>query len=241
MMKNKMNTKVSIITPCFNSEKTICDTLESVLNQTYSNIEYIVIDGGSTDNTIQLIEEYMPLFKGRMKYVSEPDSGIFDAMNKGIGMAEGDIIGIINSDDYYESNAIEEVLDRRTRTPYQIIYGVLRVLEKNGLAWYASTRAKSLNKGMIPHPTCFVTKKTYEKYGSFNLQFKYAADYEFMLRCKEKDVDFTFCPQVLANFRNGGASSNRRTEIETQRIRFKYHQINIWEIIVSELIYKGED
>lgn len=240
-MINEGNIKVSVITPCFNSEKTIRDTFESVLNQSYSDIEYIVIDGGSTDNTLQLIEEYMPRFHGRMKYVSEPDNGIYDAMNKGIRMAEGEIVGIINSDDYYEPNTVEEIVKRRTALPYQVIYGVLRVLEKNGLAWYASTRAKSLNKGMIPHPTCFVTKKTYEKYGSFNLQYKYAADYEFMLRCKEKDVDFTFCPQVLANFRNGGASSNKRTEIETQRIRFKYHQINIWEIIVLELIYKGED
>ncbi len=98
-----MKPKVSIVTPCLNSEKTIRDTIESVLYQTYKNIEYIIVDGSSTDNTVKIIKEYLPKFHGRMKFVSEKDNGIYNAMNKGIKMSSGNIIGIINSDDYYEN------------------------------------------------------------------------------------------------------------------------------------------
>ena len=98
--------KISIITVCFNSQKTIGRTFDSVLRQTYPNIEYLVIDGQSTDGTTDIIREYEPLFQGRMKWVSEKDEGIYDAMNKGIRMATGDLIGILNSDDYYEDNAV---------------------------------------------------------------------------------------------------------------------------------------
>lgn len=236
-MQKKKNLKISIITPCLNSEKTIRDTFESVLNQKYSNIEYIVIDGGSTDNTLKLIQEYMILFQGKMRYISEPDLGIYYAMNKGIQMATGEIIGIINSDDYYELNTVEEVVNNRTASKYQVIYGVLRIIEKNGLIIYGSAKEKSLSKWMIQHPTCFVTKATYERYGYFDLKYKYAADYEFMQRCKKNGVEFTFCYKILANFRGGGASVSRRTEIETQRIRFKYGQIGFWDIFFNELLY----
>lgn len=102
--------KVSIITPCLDSEKTIRRTIESVLYQTYKNIEYIIVDGGSGDKTLEIVRTYQPLFEGRMRWVSEPDKGIYDAMNKGIRMSHGQIIGIINSDDYYVSNAVEQVI-----------------------------------------------------------------------------------------------------------------------------------
>ena len=99
--------KVSIITPCLNSEKTIRETIESVLNQTYLNIEYIIVDGGSTDNTLTIIREYIPLFRGRLHVISEKDDGIYDAMNKGIKKSHGQLIGIINSNDYYDYNIHE--------------------------------------------------------------------------------------------------------------------------------------
>ena len=102
--------KVSIITACFNSEKTIKTTIESVLHQTYSNIEYIIIDGKSSDSTIEIVKEYMPLFRGRLRYISEKDNGIYDAMNKGIRLSKGDVIGIINSDDFYELDAVENII-----------------------------------------------------------------------------------------------------------------------------------
>ena len=98
--------KISIITPCLNSAKTIRQTIESVLNQTYQDIEYIIVDGASTDGTLEIIQEYEDQFQGRMQYVSEPDNGIYDAMNKGIRMSHGNVIGIINSDDFYEEDAV---------------------------------------------------------------------------------------------------------------------------------------
>ena len=98
--------KISLITITYNSEITLSDTIQSVLNQTYPNIEYIIVDGASKDNTVSIIKEYEPLFKGSMKWISEPDKGLYDAMNKGIRMATGDIVGILNSDDYFTSNEI---------------------------------------------------------------------------------------------------------------------------------------
>ena len=124
-------TKVSIITVCYNSSMTIRRTFDSVLNQTYADIEYIVVDGASTDGTIEIIKEYEPLFEGRMCWISEKDNGIYDAMNKGISMAEGELIGIINSDDYYEPDAVECMVNAMTNDKYQILYGSMRTW-KNG-------------------------------------------------------------------------------------------------------------
>ncbi len=107
--------KISIITPCLNSEKTIRDTMESVLHQTYKNIEYIIVDGGSEDRTLEIIHEYEHLFNGRLKYISEKDNGIYDAMNKGIRQSKGKLIGIIGSDDYYETDAVEKVAAHMTK------------------------------------------------------------------------------------------------------------------------------
>ena len=110
MGKYKMDMKVSIITPCLNSETTIRDTIESVIRQSYQNMEYIIVDGGSTDRTVEIIEEYMDVFAGRLRYISEKDNGIYDAMNKGIQRASGSVIGIINSDDWYEPEAVERAV-----------------------------------------------------------------------------------------------------------------------------------
>lgn len=110
--------KVSIITPCLNSEKTIKDTMESVLKQTYKNIEYIVVDGGSTDGTMEIVKAYHSRFHGRMKYVSEKDNGIYEAMNKGIKLSSGRIIGIINSDDYYQYDAVSNIVENMTDEKY---------------------------------------------------------------------------------------------------------------------------
>ena len=125
------NIKVSIITVCYNSEKTIRRTIESVLNQTYDNIEYIIVDGASTDQTMDIVKEYEPKFSGRMRWISEPDEGIYFAMNKGIDMAAGELIGLLNSDDTYESNAVKSIRDALVSEPYQILYGFARVYTKN--------------------------------------------------------------------------------------------------------------
>ena len=117
------NIKVSIITVCFNSEKTIRRTIESVLYQTYPNIEYIIVDGKSTDGTVDIVKEYLPAFQKRLRYVSERDKGIYDAMNKGIRLSAGDVIGIINSDDFYEPDAVENIVKYADRGSCQVLYG----------------------------------------------------------------------------------------------------------------------
>lgn len=195
---------VSIITVCYNSEATIERTIKSVLNQTYQNLEYIIVDGKSADHTMEIIEKYRPLFGGRMKVISEPDNGIYDAMNKGIGMASGELIGIINSDDYYEDDAVETVVSAMTEEKYQILYGMLRV--KNGGIETRITMPKheNLENEMIAHPTCFVTKKVYTDFGMFDLKYKSCADHDFMLRMR-KHPEILFVPvyQILATFSEG--------------------------------------
>jgi Glycosyltransferases involved in cell wall biogenesis len=223
--------KVSIITPCLNSEKTIRDTIESVLNQTYKNIEYIIVDGGSTDNTIRIIEEYIPLFQGRMRYISEKDKGIYDAMNKGIKMSKGCLIGIINSDDYYEDTTVEKVVRRYCKNSEQVIYGYLGLLLGNNRIRIQNFSHKNLHQNMIPHPTCFVSRKVYQKYGLFRKAFKITADYELMVRLYEKNVEFIQIPEVLANFRVGGASSSNRTLIEKSTVKLLYRYISLKEYI----------
>lgn len=226
--------KVSIITPCLNSEKTIRDTIESVLNQTYKNIEYIIVDGGSTDNTVEIIKEYCPKFHGRMKYVSEKDTGIYNAMNKGIKMSTGKIIGIINSDDFYQTDAVQNIIDNISGAKYQVVYGFLNIFDKKGKNRIAKESHESLLKAMIPHPTCFLTRAIYKEYGLYSEHFKLASDYELMLRIyKHKDVEFTHTHKVIANFRLGGASNSSRITFEVNFIRFKHGGLSLKEFIVK--------
>lgn len=214
---------VSIITVCFNSEKTIRDTIESVLNQSYEAIEYIIVDGGSKDGTISIIEEYVPLFQGRLRYVSEKDTGIYNAMNKGIRMSKGRLIGIINSDDFYENDAVEKAVSHMTEDDCQVIYGYLRAIERTGTVRYTHVKHTSLPEKMIAHPTCFVTRETYKKYGLFLEKLKVTADYELMLRFyKSNGVVFHLCPYVMANYRTGGASYGIRTQMEHELSRLMH-------------------
>lgn len=225
--------KVSIITPCLNSEKTIRQTIESVLKQTYSNIEYIIVDGGSSDGTLDIIREYESLFHGRLRYISEPDCGIYNAMNKGIRLSKGEIIGIINSDDFYENDTVEQVLKYWNGSHNQVIYGYMRLL-KNGRCMAISRDSHiNLDENMITHPTCFVARKIYCKYGLFLENFKIAADYEFVLRLYKKyNVEFVRIPRVLANFRVGGISSTDREKVEKKNVQLRYGCINFWEYIL---------
>lgn len=225
-MKTKMkNCKVSIITPCLNSKKTIRQTIESVLNQTYENIEYIIVDGGSTDGTLAVIRKYAPLFQGRLKYVSEKDRGIYDAMNKGIRLSTGWMIGIINSDDWYEPDAVENIVSEWNQsTKYQVIYGYCRVMSYNcGTTVWRGVH-EELDRSMIPHPTCFVTRRTYCDFGMFSTHFRIAGDYELMLRYyKSGKVAFRQIKKVIACFRLGGVSNaGKREKKEVALIRFFY-------------------
>lgn len=216
----------SIITVCLNSEKTIERTIKSVLEQSCRDYEYILVDGASSDRTMEIIHQYEPLFQGRMKVISEPDKGIYDAMNKGIRAASGELIGIVNSDDYYEKDALEKIAQVYQGYDYTIIYGMLRtILDGKEVAVYLKNH-EFLEKDMIAHPACFVTKKIYDRFGGYSLQYPYSADYEFMLRIKgQKEVRFTPIYSIISNFTLDGASGSVKAYRDTLKLQHKYRLI----------------
>lgn len=217
--------KFGLVTPCLNSEKTIEKTIENVLKQTYQNYKYVIVDGGSTDRTLDIIERYKILFGDKLTVISGPDRGIYDAMNKGIQCAGGDIVGIINSDDFYEVTALEKIkicYDSKAR--YQIIYGMMRKLdvEKNELA-IVFYHHQNLNNQMICHPSAFVSYAIYRELGMYNLKYKIVSDYEFMLRMvRNKDVKFIPVYNIIANFTSGGISGTYIGIQETNDVKYEF-------------------
>lgn len=204
--------KVSIITATYNSERTIKDTLASVRQQTYKDVEHIIIDGASKDKTITLLNLYG--HQGPM--LSERDNGIYDAMNKGVAMAGGDIVGILNSDDFYSNNTvIEKVVKAFNVLDCEAVYGDLVFVDSKQTnkvvrKWVAGNYDKKLfYKGwMPPHPTVFIKREVYEKYGLFNLKFKSSSDYELLLRLMLlKNIKVGYIPEVLVQMRTGGQST----------------------------------
>ena len=182
--------KISIVTATYNSGKAVRDTFVSVLNQTYDNYELIVVDGGSKDDTLEIIRHYEPIFKGRMKWISEPDRGIYDAMNKGIAMATGEVVGFLNSDDFYSSCGILRMVASSMRNKnIDAVYGDVHYVHDNDLGKcvrYYSSRAFHrvwMRFGFMPaHPSFYCRREVYEKYGTFDLSYKVAADFECLLR-----------------------------------------------------------
>lgn len=207
----------SIITISFNSSKTIERTIKSVLSQTFDNYEYIIVDGASKDGTLDIVKKYEPLFEGRMKWKSEPDSGIYDAMNKGIRMATGDIIGIVNSDDWLEPDALSLVADafninKNTNTLYcggikfHSDYKEVREMGVN-LSSFRRWAPFYIMSG-IRHPATFVPRDVYNTIGLFNDKMKLSADQEFILRCYYGGVNFYAVNHCLSNMASGGISTN---------------------------------
>jgi len=230
--------KISIITPSFNSEKTIERTIKSVLEQNYKNYEYIIIDGGSTDSTVDIIKKYTDLFEGRMKYVSEKDKGIYDAMNKGIKMAEGDLIGIINSDDYYETDCLKNVAQEYDAGRlYQILYGELRFINKAEEELEISlVHHRNMKERMIFHPSSFVSRSIYMDKFLYNTDYKYSSDLEFMLKAfQEPEIVFKPIYKVLSNFRMGGISFSNKALHETNVVKYKYGCITKKKYLFEEL------
>lgn len=215
---------VSIITVCRNSEKTIAKTIESVLHQSYSHLEYLVIDGASTDGTIDIIKQYEPKFNGRMRWLSEKDGGIYDAMNKGVRLAKGTILGIINSDDWYEADAIQRVVNSYRKHGDAVYYGILRVMEDGKEAMLRLVNWQFMYREVVGHPAYFITKNIYNEHGLFRLDYKYAADYEFMMRLVHHKVPFVQINSILANFAQGGKSATHGVASydEYLRIRHEY-------------------
>ena len=221
--------KVSIITVCYNSEKTIEHTIQSVLEQTYKNIEYIVIDGASTDSTIGIINSYRDSFNERLIVVSEKDNGIYYAMNKGISLSTGTLIGIINSDDWYEKDAVENIVkayrDNHDNL-YSVYYGKTGIISNGKLIRIDESSHENLENDMISHPSCFVTKSVYEQLGVFNTSYPSVADYDLMLRfSRSEKVSFIAVDSHVANFTLGGMSSTGKAYIDLLRLKKAYGKI----------------
>lgn len=210
--------KISVVTVTFNSGETVRDTIESVLSQEYSNYEYLVIDGGSKDNTVDIIKEYESRFGGRMRWISEKDKGMYDGINKGIRMATGDVVGIINSDDFYHRTDIFDIIAKafEDNKDIQAIYGDVRFVNPDNLnktvRYYSSKRFKpwKFRWGWMPaHPSFFTYKENFEKYGYYQYDYHIAADYELLIRHFYKNhVPAKYVPEDFMKMRTGGRSTN---------------------------------
>ncbi len=201
--------KISIITACYNSSHTLEKTIQSVLSQTHTDIEFIVIDGGSKDGTLDIIKQYSDEVS---VWISEPDRGIYDALNKGVALATGDLIGFLHADDVYASpNILEHIANLATHN--NVVYGDLQYVSENGTVirnWVSGIfEFKKLKRGwMPPHPTLYVKRELYSEVGVFNLDYKIAGDYDFMLRLLSMpNLKVGYLPELVVLMRVGGASN----------------------------------
>lgn len=211
--------KISIVTPCFNSAATLADTINSVLAQTYADVEHVIVDGGSTDGTVELIRRYEPRYAGRLKWVSEPDKGIYDAMNKGIRMATGDVVGVLNSDDFFfDANVVSDIAKAFT-DDVDCIFGNLKFVSKSDTSkvvriWKGSPY-RSFHTGWHPaHPTFYVRRFILQDNGAFDIRFKIASDFELMLRLIEcRRIASRYLDRYIVCMRMGGESTARLSNI----------------------------
>lgn len=207
--------KISLITVCYNSDKTIKETFESVLSQGYGQIEYIVVDGQSRDNTLQIIRSYEARFAERgveFRWISEKDKGLYDAMNKGIGMATGEIIGILNSDDILSRpDTFEMIAATFDRDGCDAVYSDLYVMDYETMTIpnrvFIAGRGSYKRGWYPPHPTLYLRRGVYERYGNYHLNHSVAADYDFMVRIMKNGVTMSYIPEVLVYMRAGGVST----------------------------------
>ena len=209
---------ISLITATYNSGKTVEDTLRSVLAQTYKNIDYWIIDGCSKDNTLDIVRRYEPLFNGRLHWISEKDRGIYDAMNKGISHSTGDVVGILNSDDYFTSDdVLEHVATEMTaNSSLDAIYGDIHFIKdgfpNNIVRYYSSKQFRPtwLRFGFMPaHPSFYARREVFNKYGLYSLEYKIASDYDMMVRLFLKHgIKAKYIPLDFVTMRTGGVSTN---------------------------------
>lgn len=234
---------ISIVTACFNSEKTIRTTIESVLNQTYPHFEYIIKDGGSKDGTLAIAEEYREAFGGRLRIISQPDSCMYEAMNQGIEASKGEIVGIINSDDYYSPDTLERVAaayEKADSTLLVVIGDMERVTESGEFVCrYHFTQDMVDRKECFGHPSMFAARAVYDKLGLYDTSYHLAADGDWQYRAMEDDrVVVQLCPEVFNHMREGGASDRMKYRWkwfqERSRMRLEHHRGPAIKIYASE-------
>lgn len=237
--------KISVITATYNSGSTLRDTIASVLRQSYAEVEYIIVDGGSKDETLEIIREYEPRFGGRMRWISEPDGGIYDAMNKGISMSTGEIVGILNSDDFYTSDEIlSKVAESMSGGEIEGVYGDIHfvndadldVIVRNYTSKYF--RRWQMRLGfMLAHPSFYCLRSVYDRYGLYDATYRIAADFEFLLRVIFiHRIRVKYLPIDFVTMRTGGAStsglkSHKRVLQEHLRA---YRQNGVYSNIIFE-------
>ncbi len=232
---------ISVITICKNEAKYIEKTIRSVLNQSYGDIEYIVIDGGSTDGTADIISRYSDQLS---YFVSEPDNGIYNAFNKGLRACHGEIIGTINGGDYYEPEALATVWKSYRESPdCGILYGNLNFIQNDENDTIVETYIAGDDLSRLPygvvnlgHAACFVTADTYNEQGFYNEVYKIAGDYDFLLKCYVNGVKFYHIGSTLSNYRIKGLSCTNRkqTFIETSAIALSYAKDDEMRNVIKE-------
>ena len=214
--------KISIVTVCYNGSATLDQAIKSVFAQSHRDWEHVIVDGGSTDGTKELVESHRAAYAGRLKFVSEPDKGIYDAMNKGVKLSTGEFIGILNSDDWYEPDALRYVNTAAEANPgIDVLYGLVRLISPDGgEEGVQRCSHRLLHEHTLCHQACFVNSAAYRRFGLFDISYRLCADYDFLLRVKEGAGSFLPIDAILANYRTDGASSNERLR-ETENIRIR--------------------
>lgn len=206
--------KISVITVCYNSVNTLQDTLESVLGQTYDDMEHIIVDGNSSDGTVELIRRYEIRYQGKLRWISEADGGIYGAMNKGIALAKGDVIGFLNADDYYQDNQVlADIADALSDNLIDAVFANLAYINEERevvRTWKGSPYVSgAFQKGWNPaHPTFYCRKSIFDKMGIFDTSISSAADFELMLRFIEKErISTKYLNRNMVYMRIGGSST----------------------------------
>lgn len=226
---------LSIVTVVYNGKLTIEQTIQSVIKQSYDNVEYIIVDGGSTDGTLDIIKKY----EDKIDYwQSEPDDGIYYAMNKGCTLAKGDYICLLNADDWFEPYVCKTIASKIIKEKYDVYYAIARVINQEGEIFdIQGCTVNILNRGSIAHQTAFIKKDIYNNY-KYDTKYRSAADYDFFCRLKKDGVSFKFIDTIFVNYRLAGMSDSNIGQLETYKIKYKYKYIGFINYFVHFIFLK---